>query len=232
MRLRCIAIDDEPFALKMLEDYCCRVPFLELLKAFNNPFEALAYLNHNKPDLIFMDIHMPGISGIQLAKKTENKPLIIFTTAHSKYAVDSYELNAIDYLLKPFDFERFFKAVSKAKEQKELREIKKSGPPDAESIVIKVEYKNVKILLNDILYIEALDNYVRINTSEKSYLSLQNLKAISCILPKNNFLRIHKSYIVSLSKISYFTREQITIGDISIPVGRTYADSFISAMKA
>ncbi|MBI9033342.1 MAG: response regulator transcription factor [Bacteroidales bacterium] len=232
MKLKCIVIDDEPFAIKMIEDYCSKVPFLDLKASFNNPFEALTYLSYQKPDLIFLDIQMPEISGIQLAKKTENGPLIIFTTAHSKYAVDSYDLNAIDYLLKPFDFNRFFKAVQKAKEQIELREAKKTDDADSESIVIKVEYKNVKIRLDDILYIEALDNYIRVNTTDKKYLCLQNLKSISGILPSNKFLRIHKSYIVSLSKISHFTKDQINIDQISIPVGRTYADNFISIMKA
>jgi len=230
MKIECIAIDDEQFALDTLAKHCVDVPFLNLVATFSDPYEAICYLKSHNPDLIFLDIQMPDISGINIAKDLQNKPMVIFTTAHSRYALDGFNLNALDYLLKPFDFQRFFKAVEKAKERFEFQTLHKSLKENNEFIIIKVEYKNVKVFISDILYIEALDNYSKIYTYQKKILTLQNLRGLESILPENGFIRVHKSYIASISKISHFTREQVVIADKILPVGRTYSESFLHRM--
>jgi len=231
MTIKCIAIDDEPIALEIIKDFCENVPFLELVKSFNSSYEAFIYLKTNKPDLIFLDIKMPEISGIQIAENTIDLPPVIFTTAHSKYAIDSYNLNAIDYLLKPFDLERFVKAVNKAKKHIEIERQSASDSLQSESIIIKVEYKNVKVYLSEILYIEAMDNYIKIHTSDKYHLTQQSLKSILSLLPTDSFCRVHKSYIVSIARISHFTHTKISIGEVLIPIGRAFSSHFIECMK-
>lgn len=232
MRIKCIAVDDEPFALKIIDDFCEKIPFLELVKTFNNPYEAFVYLKNNKPDLIFLDIKMPEISGIQIAKNIKKLPPIIFTTAHSKYAIDSYNLDAVDYLLKPFDFDRFSKAINKAKKYLEIEKRNTISQAQDHSVIIKVEYKNVKVFLSEILYIESMDNYIKIHTSKKYHLTQQSLKSILSLLPTESFCRVHKSYIVHIAKISHFTHQKITIGDIVIPIGRAYLSNFVESMKS
>ena len=231
MKIKCIAIDDEPFALKIIEDFCKNIPFIELVKTFNSSYEGFIYLKTNKPDLIFLDIKMPEISGIQIAENTENLPPVIFTTAHSKYAINSYNLDAIDYLLKPFDLERFIKAVNKARKYIEIEKKNTLNQELQEAIIIRVEYKNIKVYLSEILYIESMDNYIKIHTSGKYHLTQQSLKSIFSLLSKSNFCRVHKSYIVSISKINHFTRTELTIGDVIIPIGRVYSSNFIECMN-
>jgi two-component system response regulator LytT len=231
MMLSCIAIDDEPFALSALADYCCKVPFLSVIALFNDPYKAIIFLKQYKPDLIFLDIQMPGISGIQIAESFDYHPMIIFTTAHNNYAVDGFNLNALDYLLKPFDFERFYKAVAKAKEKFEIQNQYKSIQIANKFIIIKIEYKNVKIYLPDILFIEAIDNYSKIHTYQKKYLTHQNLKNISSLLPENEFIRVHKSFIIHIPKIIHFTNKNVVVGEKTLPVGRTFAHKFLFRMK-
>jgi DNA-binding LytR/AlgR family response regulator len=229
MKIKCIAIDDEQFALSILEKFCKETPDLDLAATFSDPYEAKIYLKSHTPDLIFLDIQMPDISGIQIAKEVQNKPIVIFTTAHSRYAVDGFNLNALDYLLKPFDFERFLKAVEKAKEKINFQNLSKSLEKN-EFIFIKIEYKSVKIYISDIIYIEALDNYSKIYTAQKTYLTHQNLRKITSHLPKVEFIRTHKSFIVSKSKISRYTREKVILGEKALPVGRVYAENFLLKM--
>jgi two-component system, LytTR family, response regulator LytT len=231
MTIKCIAIDDEQFALKALKNHCAMVPYLELCAAFSDPYQAIAFLRGNSPDLIFLDIQMPGISGIQIANTVLYKPGIIFTTAHSNYAVEGFSLNAIDYLLKPFDFQRFLKAVEKAKEKFELMKISKSLQKYNDFITVKIEYKNVKIYTSEILYIEALDNYSKIFTAKKSYLTLQGLGNIHSLLPTNEFVRIHKSFIIPLSKVSGYTSKNVVAGSKMLPVGRAYSKVFLSRIN-
>jgi DNA-binding LytR/AlgR family response regulator len=230
MMINCIAIDDEQFALDTLAKHCEAVSYLNLAATFCDPIEAQNYLKTNSPDLIFLDIQMPHLSGIQIAKELNNDPIFIFTTAHSRYAVDGFNLNALDYLLKPFDFNRFLQSVEKAKELIYLQSLSKANLQNNDFITIKVEYKNVKVYLSDIVYIEALDNYSKIHTLQKKILTLQNLRALQALLPENKFIRIHKSYIVSKDKINHYTREKIRIDDKSLPVGRAYAEQFLFRM--
>ncbi|TKG90790.1 response regulator transcription factor [Puteibacter caeruleilacunae] len=230
-KIKCIAVDDEPFALKIIEEFCNQIPSVELTHCFNNPVEANQYLQHHKPDIVFLDIRMPDISGIQLAETIKSLPFIIFTTAHAEYAVKSYSLDAIDYLLKPFDFERFYKAIQKA--EKHLRYVNQDIASKAEKdfITVKADYMNIKINIDDILYIESVDNYVKIHVQGKHYMPQLSMKAVLDILPIERFIRVHKSYAVARNKVSFFNNKQLTIDDISIPIGRTYLPGFKDAMQ-
>lgn len=230
--ISCIAIDDEPRALRLIESYCDRIPSVSLLESFNNPIEAYDYLKNNLPDIIFIDINMPEFSGIQLIKNLEKKPLVIFTTAYSKYAVESYSLEAIDYLLKPYDFERFNQAVQKAKKHLDMLGSKTmSKISEGDSITVKVDYKSLKIKLQDITHIEAMDNYVKIFTESKCHIVLRSLKSTLEELPDDQFIQVHKSYVVSLGKIDYFMNNRISIGHFEIPVGRVYLNKFRNLLQ-
>lgn len=231
-KIKCIAIDDEPMALELIKDFCFQVPIIDLVNTFNNPVEAFSYLETHKPDLLFLDIHMPEVSGIQLAEAIGPHPLIIFTTAHSKYAVKSYKLNAVDYLLKPFDFERFHQSVKKAKKHLLMQKQAESPKNEEQNIVVKVEYRNVKIKLSDILYLESMDNYTKIHTSEKTYITQQTLKALTEKLPDNSFFRIHKSFTIPFNKIETFSNKEVVINNTTIPVGRTYSKHFLQKIQS
>lgn len=231
MKIKCIAIDDEQFALDALKGHCALVPYLDLVAVFSDPYDAFRYLQLNETDLLFLDIQMPDMSGIEILKNIPEKPSVIFTTAHTRYAVDGFNLNALDYLLKPFDFERFQAAVAKAKEKSEMQQLSMLLKKKEDFITVKVEYKNVRIFISDILYIEALDNYSKIFTSCKTILTLQNLRNIQTLLPVEEFLRIHKSFIVSKSKIAGYTREKIVIGSKQLTIGRAYSRNFLSQMS-
>jgi DNA-binding LytR/AlgR family response regulator len=231
MIISCIAVDDEPFALEILQDFVSRVPFMHLEAVCSDPLEALSIIRRAHPDLLFLDIEMPDISGIRLAEATERPPLVIFTTAHSKYAVEGFNLSALDYLLKPYSFERFLKAATKALDTIKLMAGRDHLQPGSDFIIVKSEYKNIKIRLDEILYIEALDNYVRIFTPGKTYTSLINLKTIVTMLPGNRFVRIHKSFVVALSQIKVFTKEYAMVGSRNIPVGRAYSENFAEAVR-
>ena len=230
MTIKCIAIDDEPPALRLVQEYCSRIPYVNLIACFTDPFEAIQFIKSEKPDLLFLDINIPGIDGLQIIKSLEYNPLVIFSTAYSRYAVEGFELDALDFLLKPYSFGRFEKAVAKA--QKSLAQnvsIPKSNEEDF--IVVKIEYQSVKIPISNIIYIEALDNYIKIYTKERYFMTLLNLKAISPKLPEGKFVRVHKSYIVGLSHILHFTHENISLGKYSIPIGRSYLQGFLSILK-
>ena len=225
-QITCIAIDDEPRALRLIESYCNQVSSVKLLGAFNNPIEAFNYLKHNIPDVIFIDIRMPDITGIQLVKSLEKKPNIIFTTAYSEYAVESYELEALDYLLKPFDFDRFKQAIDKVFKQKNREKSSNTEKSKEETIHVMIEYKKVPIKLKDILYIESMDNYIKIYTIYTCHIVLRSLKSIYEELPQDKFMQVHKSFVVSLSKIDFYKRNQIFIQKKTIPIGRVYIKQF------
>ncbi len=228
--MKCIIVDDEPLAQDLLEDFICRVPFLQLTNKCRNVIEAMEILQKETIHLIFLDIQMPKITGIQFAGSMTKAPMIIFTTAFSKYAVESYNLDAIDYLLKPFTFERFLKAVNKAYSEYSGKD--KTGTDEknaglaGEFIFVNAEYCSVKINLNDILYIEGLKDYVKIYAGAKPVLTLQSLKSLQEKLSGKNFIRVHRSYIVSIDKIDSIQRNRIIIGNKYIPVGETYKDEF------
>jgi DNA-binding LytR/AlgR family response regulator len=231
MNISCVIIDDEQFAIDSLIGYCREIAYIEIVATFIDPYKAISYLEHNTPDLIFLDIQMPEISGLQIAKSIKGKTMFIFTTAHSQYAINGFNLNAVDYLLKPFGFKRFNEAIEKVKEKSNTKDIGRSLKGESLYITVKVEYMNVNIEISDILYIEAMDNYSRVFTSKKIITTLINLKHIHDLLSDNEFVRIHKSYVVSISKLSLFTKEYLVIAGKTLPIGRVYAKNLFFLLK-
>ena len=239
MILKCIAVDDEPLALDIIEDYISKVPFLELVKRTENAIEALQLVQAGGIDLVFLDIQMPDLTGIQFLKIASGKSNYILTTAYSQYALESYDLNVSDYLLKPIAFDRFYKAVEKVRNQMQKEEL--AAPVAAEPIqslvaipstsvqdfiFVKTEHKIQKIQLDDILYIEGLKDYISIFTKSERVITLQNMKKMEETLPKGEFIRVHKSYIISLDKVESIERSRISITGKIIPIGDTYRDEF------
>ena len=223
-----IALDDEPLALQLISQHCEKVEFLQLKKVFTDPNEAADYLASNKVDLIFLDIQMPDINGMQFYKKLTKPPLVIFTTAYSDYAVDGFNVDATDYLLKPFEYDRFLKAVYKAQEQLEFNAIQEVN---LNSLFVKVNYEMVKINLKDIDLIEALDDYIKIHIKPMPVLTLMTLKSVLEKLPPQEFIRVHRSYIVPISKITKFNKAKIKVGGKDIPIGSSYGDVFDFLVK-
>lgn len=227
MPLHAIAIDDDNIFLTILEKLTSKIPCIDLKHKFNNALDGMLYLKKHKPDLVFLDINMPDISGLEIASQIDESIMIIFTTGHKDYAVDAFNLNAIDYLVKPFEFDRFYKAVCKAEECKKVKIAEpEKNEPEEDSLVIKAEYKNYKVQKSDILFIEAMDSYVKIHTHDQTYITLQNLKSMEELLNQDQFMRIHKSFIVSLNKIEHFSRNQVFVNGNPIPLGRTYLPAF------
>jgi DNA-binding LytR/AlgR family response regulator len=231
MTIKCIAIDDESFALEAIKQHCSAIPYLDFRGMFSESMEAVNYLENNFVDLIFLDVQMPELSGIDLIKSLPSKPHVIFTTAFSKYALDGFDLNVVDFVLKPFDFTRFNAAVEKVKEKMNYLRIAETYTKDHEFITVRVEYKKVKIYLEDIYYIEALDNYSKIYTFSKYILTLQNLRNISTLLPEDEFIRVHKSFIVSRAKIDSYIHNKIKIKGKEIPIGRSFGKNFLHFME-
>lgn len=239
MILKCIAVDDEPLALDIIEDYISKVPFLELVKRTENAIEALQLVQAGGIDLVFLDIQMPDLTGIQFLKIANGKANYILTTAYSQYALESYDLNVSDYLLKPIAFDRFYKAVEKVRNQMQKEEAVSSPEPlvaqnlapaqvmpTQDFIFVKTEHKIQKIQLDNILYIEGLKDYISIFTKTERVITLQNMKKMEETLPKGEFIRVHKSYIVSLDKVESIERSRIAIAAKIIPIGDTYRDEF------
>lgn len=247
MTLKCIAVDDEPLALDIIEDYISKVPFLELVKRTENAIEALQLVQAGGIDLVFLDIQMPDLTGIQFLKIANNKANYILTTAYSQYALESYDLNVSDYLLKPIAFDRFYKAVEKVhlqhkKDNAEQVVVPPAAPPVLappapaaqqvqDFIFVKTEHKIQKIELNDILYIEGLKDYISIYTKAERVITLQNMKKMEETLPGTQFIRVHKSYIIALDKIESIERSRITICGKLIPIGDTYRDEFFKKIE-
>ncbi|MDP4277654.1 MAG: LytTR family DNA-binding domain-containing protein [Bacteroidota bacterium] len=230
--MTCIAVDDEPLALELMETYISQVPGLELKETFTDAISAWGYLQRNPIDLIFLDIQMPDITGIQLARSLNRRqPMVIFTTAYSKYAVDGFNVDAVDYLLKPFEFSRFLEAIKKAKEYKDLHDAGANATEDP-AIFVKSDYQNLRIGTKDILYIEGFDDYIRIHLdSGKSIFTLMSLKSIPEKLPENEFIRIHRSYIVSIRKIQRIYNQMVLLGEKELPIGKSYVDTVKSLLK-
>jgi two-component system LytT family response regulator len=221
-RLKCVAIDDGAHALKLIRNYVARIPALEILETFDNPVAGAEYLRNNPVDLLFIDINMPDITGLDLVRSLEHKPLIIFTTAYKNFAFEGFELDALDYLLKPIDFERFAKAVQKAIDFYTYRNTLSSEASD--SLVVNSEYRKINIALNDIEYIQSLENYLRIHlVNAKPVLTLMPLKKILEKLPEDKFKRIHRSYVIQVSKIkSISKRKVLLISNKELPIGESY----------
>lgn len=216
-----IAIDDEPIALDIVAAHANKVPFIELNASFTNAFEAITYLQQHKVDLIFLDIKMPDINGIDFLKALNKPPMVIFTTAYSEHAVQSFELDAVDYLLKPFSLSRFLKACNKAKE---LFDLRNQNPENkADYIFIKDGYEQIKVLYTDILYIEASGNYTQIHLTNGKLLSSRiTINELADLLPNKQFVRTHRAFIIAKDKIRRYDRSQILVGDVAIPIGSTY----------
>lgn len=218
-----IAIDDEPIALDIIKSHASKLPILTLAETFTNAFEAMHYLQLHPVDLIFLDIKMPDINGIDFLQVLSNSPMIIFTTAYSEHAVKSFELDAIDYLLKPFSLPRFIKACNKASELYTLR-LKAAGDPAQEFLFIKDSYEQIKVQLEDILFIEAAGNYTKIKLRDQSMLSTRmTINEMLKLLPPKRFVRTHRAFIVALNKVNKYDRSQIWLEGHVIPIGNTYA---------
>jgi two-component system, LytTR family, response regulator len=232
MQINCIAIDDEPLALSKLADFISRIPDLILSRTFDNSIEAMGWLKENRADLIFLDIQMEQLTGIQFLEATGTTSKIIITSAYDQYAIKGYDLNVADYLLKPFSFQRFVRAVNKVMEYYSQNP-KNNGVSAAidSYIFVKTEYRLERIDLDKILYIEGMKDYLRIICSDKKIMTLQSFSKLEESLPSKKFCRVHKSYIVSIDKIKSIERNVIIIADQRIPVSNTYRESFYSRIK-
>ena len=223
-KLTCIIVDDEPVARKILQEFTEQVPFLELQGKFESATKAEEFLKTNKPDLIFLDIEMPKVSGLELLKRTKVESMVILTTAFPQYALDGYELDIIDYLLKPFAWQRFLKAVQKAKDFDEMRMMPKVNGASS-YIFIKSEKRIEKVELNDILYAEVLGNYVTICTESKKIIAYLTMKSLESQLSSSEFIKIHQSFLVNCSKIESVEGNELKVGTKSLPISRNCRDS-------
>jgi len=223
-KIKCIIIEDEPLAVKVLSDYILQVPFLELQGSFKDAILATDYLRHNNTDLIFLDIHLPKLKGMAFLKMLTSPPAVIITTAYHQYAVEGFNLNVTDYLLKPFEFERFLIAVIKVKSAQTEKQKSNESQEIKDHLFLNVQKKKVKILFSEIVYIESQREYIKIVTTKKEYISKMSTHEIEGLLPAHLFKRIHRSFIVSINKIESYTAEMVEVNGVSIPIGRGYRD--------
>lgn len=230
MPLKCVAIDDEPLALELIRSYTAKFPELERVQTFDDAISAIEFIKGTTIDILFVDINMPDITGLDLVRSLDERPIIIFTTAHKKFAIDGFELDAIDYLLKPISFERFSKAVAKAVEYARYKN--KAANEEIESLFVYAEYRLIKIPLNEIEYIESLEDYIRINLiNGKPVLTLMPLKKVLEKLPAEKFKRIHRSYIVAVDKVNSVLNRKVRLNSSTeLPVSDSYA-GFIKEWK-
>ena len=219
-KLKCIIIEDEPLAVKVLSDYVSEVPFLDLQGTFKDAILATEFLRNNEVELIFLDIHLPKLKGMAFLKTLINPPAVIITTAYNQYAVEGFDLNVTDYLLKPFEFDRFFMAVNKVKSVS----IQVNSTDNKDYIFVNVQKKKVKILFSEIVFIESQKEYIRIVTTKNEYVSKMGTGEIETLLPKNLFKRIHRSFIISVQKIDSFNAEMVEVNGVSVPIGRGYRE--------
>ena len=223
--IRCIAIDDEPLALEVIERFAEKIPELDLLATFANPIEAISFLRENPVDLLFLDIQMPDLTGMQLLESLPELPMIIFTTAYSEYAADSYEVNAVDYLLKPIPFDRFLKAVNKAIKEFQAVSTNEARKP-LEYLFIKSDTRYFKVNYDDIRFIEGMRDYVAVHTPKQRILTLMSMTRILERLPADRFMRVHKSYIIGIRHIELIQNHRITIAGREIPISNSYREAF------
>jgi two-component system, LytTR family, response regulator len=229
VNLKCLIVEDEPLARNLMIEYVKKVSYLQLVDACSNPLAALEVLRNNEIDILFLDIQMPEITGITLLKTLKKKPLVILTTAYSEYAIESYELDVVDYLLKPITFDRFLKAVDKASQRDVQKVVPSSEKTDSTPnpfVFVKDGTKLVKVRWADILYVEGLKDYVTIHTPTQKVITLQRLKVLETQLPADKFIRVHHSYIVALSAIDAIHKGEIQIGKALIPISDSYKKSF------
>ena len=231
MKLNCIIIDDEPLARKGLREYIQDVDFLQLVAEFDSALKATEVLTKQKIDLMFLDIHMPKITGIEFLRSLQHPPQVVFTTAYPQYAVDGFDLNVLDYLVKPVSFDRFLKAAMKAKDMIGKMTVPGASNTNVEEYVfIKADNKLVKLFYNDILFVEALQNYVTIHTANKKYITYLTFKSMEESLPADQFIRVHKSYLVAASKIESIEGNCIRIGQHEIPISRTVKEEVLEKL--
>ena len=223
-KLKCIIIEDEPLAVKVLRDYISQTPFLELQATFKDAILATEWLRNNSTDLIFLDIHLPKLKGMAFLKTLINPPSVIITTAYHQYAVEGFELNVRDYLLKPIEFERFLVAVNKVKTKANSPQHLITNNEEKNHLFLNIQKKKVKILFSEIVYIESQREYIKIVTTKKEYFSKMSTNEIENILPHHLFKRIHRSFIISINKIESYTAEEVEVSGVVIPVGRGYRD--------
>lgn len=228
MKLNCVIVEDEPLARNLMVEYVHKVPTLNLIEACSSPLAAIEVLRKNSVDLLFLDVQMPELTGISLLKVLQKRPLVVLTTAYSEYALEGYELDVADYLLKPITFERFLRAVDKVTQRLEGKQVPDKIISDAgnQFMFVKDGTKLVKVQLSDILYIEGLKDYVTIHTKQQKITSLQRMKALEEQLPSNLFIRIHNSYIVSLKAIEVVHKGDVQVGGALLPIGETFKKSF------
>ena len=230
MNMKCVIIDDEYLAIKVLEQYAERIEGLTVVKTFKDPTEALTYLQQHDTDLLLLDIQMPYLTGFDLLQKLEHPPMVIFTTARHDYAIEAFELDTLDYLVKPIAFARFEKAIARAVEYQEYLRYKDTSP--VAYIMIRADHRINKIMLPEIMYLEGLSEYVKVHTEDKLYITHGALKDLLEKLPATDFVRIHKSYIVSKQHIASFNKQAVQMKNgKELPVGRAYKDSFSTAME-
>ena len=230
MSITCIIIDDEPLARKGLKEYVTDVDFLNLIGEFDNPLKAAELISRGGVQLLFLDIQMPKITGLDFFKTLQNAPPVIFTTAYPQYALEGFEVNALDYLVKPVSIDRFFKAVHKAKEFYEVRDTNRKEADSSAYFFIKADNKLVKILFDEVQYVEALQNYVTIHTATRKYMTYLTFKSVEDYLPADKFLKVHKSYIVAASKIDSIEGNDIRIGQQHIPISRNQKDEVMDKL--
>lgn len=227
MKINCIVIEDEPLALRKITDFINRIDYLNLLQGFNNAINAIGFLKTNAVDLIFLDIRMKKLSGIQFLEALKTKPKVIITSAYDEYALKGYELDVSDYLLKPFSFERFVKSVEKVYNELKTDNLGKTN----DYLFVKTEYRIEKIDLDNILYIKGMKDYLQIITTDKKIMTLQSFKNIIQFLPEKEFVRVHNSYIIAISKIDNIERNRIKIRDEMIPISASYKDDFYNLLR-
>lgn len=223
-KMNCMAIDDEPLALAQLENYISRVPFLNLVASCRDTLEAMKVLSNEKVDLLFVDINMPDLNGLDFVRSLASCPLVVFTTAYSEYAVEGFKVEAVDYLLKPFSFQDLLTAACKASRRMEC-----TADEEGEALFVKSDYRMTFVRLADIRYVESMNEYVRIYVEgePKPLMPLLSMKRVEEMLPSSLFMRVHRSYIVNLKKITEVCRLRIVLGDVYIPVGELYKDKFL-----
>ncbi len=229
---KCLVVDDEPLARDVIRRYIEKVPWLQLVGECSNAIDALVFLQENTVDLVFLDIRMPELLGTEFVESLRNPPKIIFTTAYKEYALDGFELDAVDYLLKPVRFERFLKALNKAfprkAEEENYSNVSATDKKNnADFIYLRVDRKLVKIILADIFYIESARDYVKVVLSDKYYITRQTISSIEAMLSGNEFVRIHRSFIIAVGKIKSFNSDAVEIGDKELPIGKFYKNSFV-----
>ncbi|HNR17230.1 MAG TPA: LytTR family DNA-binding domain-containing protein [Chitinophagaceae bacterium] len=230
MIINCIVIDDEPLARKGLKEYIADVDFLDLAAEFDNPLQATEFISNGQTQLLFLDIQMPKITGLDFFRSLQHPPPVIFTTAYPQYALEGFEVNALDYLVKPVSFDRFLKAVLKAKEYYEVRDKNVADAAASEYFFIKADNKLVRILFDEVLFVEALQNYVTIHTTGKKYMTYLTFKSVEDYLPGDKFIKVHKSYIISASKVDSIEGNEIKIGQHHIPISRNQKDEVMEKL--